>query len=439
MADVMLVYPYRYTGAPHASPFHPLGISQLAALLKDEGIDTAVLDCTFLDSETISGRIRASGARIVGIYAMMTMREGALEIAGEVRRLLPCALLAFGGPLPTLRPRQFLEHSDVVFRGEAVVSFPRFCRDFLAGRIRLRANGPRRSRTERYPGLFTKDGAREVAPPPVHSAARHLDGLPLPDRSGYDHRRYQDFWRDREGWAPSLLMTSYGCPHGCEFCSRPVFGRRFRRRTAARVIEEMGQVRALGYDGLRISDDSFLLNRRHAEGICRMMISERLDLSWTCLARVDQIDGEEVRLMKRAGCRKVYFGLESGDDAVLRLMGKRSTVGQAERAVRAFAREGVGTAGYFMVGYPGETMETVERTFAWALSLPLDEISFTIPYPLPGTPLYRRVSGVAEKEDWSYENENHFVYASSFDEALLRRRIAETMEAFGGRRKAVHA
>lgn len=431
--DIALVYPYFLTNARHAMPFHPLGIAQLAAILRRDGQSVAVVDTTFMTPEEAADSIVALRPRVVGVYVMLSLSGNAFRLAEELRRRLPGVLLACGGPLPTVKPSLFAVAFDAVFRGEADESFPRFCADYLV--VGRPADGG--LPTGAYPGLCTAgpDGAMRETPPEP-SDERRLAGLPLPDRTDFDHASYQRHWRAREGFAPAGIMTAYGCPNDCDFCSRPVFGRRYRRRPVPLVIEEVRQVKGLGYDALWIADDAFLIDLEHARGFCRALAGARLGMRWSCLARVDGVSEEDVLLMGEAGCRKVYFGLESGDDAVLRLMNKKATVAQAEATVRRFARHGVETSGFFMVGYPGETAETVERTLAWALSLPLDEVSFTIPYPLPGTPLYDRVGGVDDSSDWSHENENRLLYRSDFEEGYLQRRIEETYERFRERRQA---
>ena len=115
-------------------------------------------------------------------------------------------------------------------------------------------------------------------------------------------------------------------------------------------------------------------------------------------------------------------------------MNKHTTTEKAALTVQRFSDKGIQTAGFFMIGYPGETYETIETTLEWALSLPLDDISFTIPVPLPGTRLFERVHGVRTDLDWRYENENRMIYSSEFDEHYLRRRISETQERFSARR-----
>ena len=111
-------------------------------------------------------------------------------------------------------------------------------------------------------------------------------------------------------------------------------------------------------------------------------------------------------------------------------MKKRATLEQGINAVHHFRKAGIETAAFFIVGYPGETNDSIEATFNLALTLPLDEISFNVPYPLPGSSLFDRVSGIDENKDWNKENEVTFLYNSEFDEGWLRRRIGQTMQAF---------
>ena len=228
-------------------------------------------------------------------------------------------------------------------------------------------------------------------------------------------------------------MVTLGCPFACDFCSKPVFGSVVRRRSLDWVFAEIDEIRALGYDGLWIADDTFTLDLPYLEEFCRRMAGR--GMSWSCLSRARGIEPGTVRLMRDAGCRRVYLGLESGSQATLALMNKQVTVGDGIRAVGLYREGGIAVAGFFLVGYPGETVASIEQTFALALSLPLDEISFNVPYPLPGSMLFRRLGGPDDGLDWNEENETTFVYHSQFDVDWLRRRIAETTAAFAENRR----
>ena len=322
----------------------------------------------------------------------------------------------------------FAHHFDMVFCGEGDVSFPRFCADYLTAgcsRDHLNTLDP-----ASYPGLYINRDGRIVSSAPVHNSREVLEKLPLPDRSGFDHQQYQIAIEKNTGLRQTSLIVTRGCPFSCDFCSKPVWGDLFRKPSFEKVFAEIEQIRALGYTCLWIADDCFTLDNEYLTAFCNEMLRRDLPLSWTCLSRVDRLSPGLVDLMKRAGCIRVYLGLESGSNDTLGLMNKKVTVEQGIQAVHLFSRAGIGTAGFFMVGYPGETLESIEKTFALVLSLPLDEAWFTIPLPLPGTPLFSRVANLTSWDDWEVSNQVKFVYPSAFDERWLERRIKETMEAF---------
>ena len=437
MTDVMLIYPYFDTHAPHALLFHPQGIAQLTAVLRLAGVDVGVVDCTFRQRADVLAEIEAAQPSIVGISIMVSISGNARDLARAIRDRMPKTLLACGGPLPTLRPRQFDREFDLVFRGEAVQAFSAFCRAYIEAGIPVQGLPKLLQRPDAYPGIYYQSpvGGAAIQTAPRSSGETQLNRLPLPDRSDYDHARYQQFWHAREDYSLAGIMTTYGCPYRCDFCSKPIFGNWFRLRNMERIMAEIRDIKTRGYTGLWIADDCLTLDIEHLRGFCRRLIAEKLDMNWWCLSRVDQMTAREIDLMQAAGCRKVFFGLESGSNAVLKLMNKQITTEMAEQTLALFGRSSILTAGFFMVGYPGETYETIETTFQWALTLPLDDISFTIPYPLPGTRLFDKVFNVQTEIDWRYENENRITYQSEFDESYLRSRIAEVSAQFTARQQ----
>ena len=429
---VTLVYPYFRSRDPVEKLFPPLGIAYLAGQLKELGIPVTVADCTFMGFEEAVDRIVASRPAVVGISVMVTMSRNASELLKDLRERLPVTLFIAGGPLPTVNPALFADQFDAVFCGEGDVTFPRFCRDYLAS-----GKTPRDMETmdpASYPGLYIKRDGQVRSSPPVHHTSGVLDPLPLPDRSFFDHPRYQAAMEKNTGCKQTSLIVTRGCPFSCDFCSKPVWGDLFRKPPLEKIFREIDEIITLGYTCLWIADDCFTLDTGYLTAFCREMIRRDRPVSWTCLSRVDRLTPDLVGLMKDAGCIRVYLGLESGSNETLALMNKRVTVEQGVRAVRLFSLAGIGTAGFFMVGYPGETIDSIESTFALALSLPLDEAWFTIPLPLPGTPLFARVADSAIWDDWKVSNQVKFVYPSAFDEEWLGRRISETMDAFRHKR-----
>jgi anaerobic magnesium-protoporphyrin IX monomethyl ester cyclase len=319
-----------------------------------------------------------------------------------------------------------------VVRGEADLSFPRLCRDYLG-------LPPKRRRLceldlARYDGLLVAHGDLHADVPPVHHTEAQLRTFPIPDRSDFDHAAYQTAWSRKTGIRPTSLIATLGCPFGCEFCSKPVFGNEVRHRDLDAVVDEVRQLMALGYDSLWIADDTLTLDAGHLSALCRRIAP--LGITWSCLSRADRITPEMASMMHAAGCQRVHLGLESGSQATLDRMRKRATVADGVAATSIYRAAGIEVAAFFIVGYPGETPDAIEETLALALALPLDDISFNVPMPLPGSRLYERLGGQDPGLDWTRENELTFVFATDIDEAWLRRRVDETVAEFARRRKA---
>ena len=135
-------------------------------------------------------------------------------------------------------------------------------------------------------------------------------------------------------------MSTRGCPYDCEFCSNVVFGDSYRERSPGNVVDEIEEALALGYDRISFADDVFTLNRRRVIAICDEITRRRLRFSWECLGRVDSLDYETARAMREAGCFRIFFGIESGNDEILKLMKKQITTEQARSAVEAAHRRG---------------------------------------------------------------------------------------------------
>ena len=165
-------------------------------------------------------------------------------------------------------------------------------------------------------------------------------------------------------------MTTRGCPFSCEFCSNAVFGISYRERSSENVLNEVEEILALGYDRIHFADDVFTLNNRRIKQICEDIRMRGLDFKWECLARADSIDKATADAMKNAGCDRVFYGIESGDESTLKLMKKRISLDQARNAVDVARSSGLKTGAFFILCYPGETDDTVLKTIRFATSLP---------------------------------------------------------------------
>jgi len=183
----------------------------------------------------------------------------------------------------------------------------------------------------------------------------------------------------------TAVLTSMGCPFHCTFCIPGTLG--FRLRDVDNVMEELEHIKSLGVNEILFQDSSFGANVGHLRELCRKMIDARLNLVWMCQSRVDIIDEDHVVMMKEAGCHSIQFGVESGDENILRTMSKGISLEQTRRAFDLCRKHKITTNGFFIIGMPGETEETVLKTIKFAKELSCDVAAFSLPMPHPGTKL----------------------------------------------------
>jgi anaerobic magnesium-protoporphyrin IX monomethyl ester cyclase len=428
MPKVTLVYPYFHpTNDNSVFRFPPLGLGYVAAALKQHGVPVELVDCTFLSREAAVEKVRRSHPDIVGVYSMFSMKKTSLELARVLRDC--CDLLVVGGPLPTLNPEDFLDVFDVAVVGEGEETA-----------VELVDSVDKGLGFSDMKGIAYKDDG-EVRVNAARDFVEDLDSLAFPSRELFDNEAYKDYYAKRFGYTTTPAITSRGCPFSCDFCSHPVFGTHFRMRSPCSIVDELESVSGLGYDRVWFADDCFTLSREHLIRVCDEMVRRDVGLSWECLSRVDTMDRQVAEKMHEAGCVRVFFGIESGNDHVLAIMNKQITVEKARKAVYAAKAAGLQVGAFFIVGYPGESNESVLDTVHFASSLPLDYLSFTLPYPIPGTALYERVRGngnVAvddweEPKNWSLIR-HKLLYGSSFSEAKLKFAIGKAQMQFYGRR-----
>ncbi|MFW9802317.1 MAG: B12-binding domain-containing radical SAM protein [Candidatus Thorarchaeota archaeon] len=410
--DVLLVYPY-FNNELDRSVFRypPLGLGYLASVLRNAGISVRILDGTFSSPNKMLQAIQRLNPRILGIYSMVTINHNAIWIAQSVRASID--LIVAGGPLPSLVPDEFLDTFDAVVLYEGEHTFLELVRKHLDGMPWTGIAGVA-YRNER--GTCTSTGPRPLE--------QDLDSIPFPSRDMFPHNAYKKHWEKYHGYSATSQITTRGCPYLCDFCSNPVFGRTYRERSARNVVEEMREIEQLGYDRVFFTDDCFTQNPKRVEQICEILIEESLDLQWMCLSRADTLGRDLARRMEKAGCARIFFGIESGNERMLQVMNKRINLDEVKRAIAAASEVGIETGGFFILGYPGETNSSLLQTLKFSSRLPLDYLSYSFPYPIVGTGLYTKVRDRINKPEWRKQrgkaNRHQLLFAGEFSQAKLR-------------------
>ncbi len=203
----------------------------------------------------------------------------------------------------------------------------------------------------------------------------------------------------------AMIRTGIGCPNKCEFCLfRQLYTGKVMYRSHESVIKELEYIKNMGINCVLIVSDNFSINRSWVRDFCRQVIDSKLDMTFICNSRVDTInDVETIRLMKKAGFWLMSLGLESGNQGLLDHIHKGTTIKQIEETTALLHQEGIMTLGYFIVGLPGETEETLQQTIDFAKRIPIDLAAFYINCPLPGTDMYEEIKTMLEKNNQTWK------------------------------------
>lgn len=392
---------YKVMGSyePVMVPFAPMGPAYLAACLEEAGHEAAIHDEFVERPEAFVQKLKSFRPDLVGLSCLTPSMHALPPRVAAVRALLPEARIVCGNIHPTLFYREILERNlaDYVVLGEGEEAVVALC-EHLAGK--RDAAG--------IPGLaYREDG--EVKADESLSLARDLDSLPMPAWHLLPLERYKapPMFSFQKRLLP--ILASRGCPYSCYFCAQNVLFPRLRRRDPVLVAEEMEAVyRRFGVDLFWFADAIFPLSRQDAEIFCEEMHRRGLakKVTWITETRVDLVDRDLIRLMKKAGLFMLIFGLESGDEAMLSRVKPGVSLGAARNAVSAARKEGVLSLGLFILGLPGETRASMARTMEFSRNIGLDFAKFNRAVPYPGSEFFREVFGRDPDPDWQRYNPN---------------------------------
>ncbi len=251
---------------------------------------------------------------------------------------------------------------------------------------------------ENVNGIMYRDenGSIRKTPPPPN--IDELDSLPIPawDLLPNFPKGYLPAIYDYP-WAPvATYSASRGCPFLCEFCDTSTFGGKIRYNSPEHVHKIMRYLsEEYGVKHLQFVDDLFVAHNQHVVAFSKLLIKDKIDMTWSCTARVNTVKPETLALMKEAGCWEISFGLESGSDWLLDEMKKYQKVETAEQAIKWTHDAGIRVKGLFMLGYPGETQETINETKEFIERAPMTTMNLSKFTPYSGSPIYKKLYGTS--------------------------------------------
>jgi radical SAM superfamily enzyme YgiQ (UPF0313 family) len=407
---VLFIYPPNdfpvFTERRELSP--PLGILFLAAVAKGENHDVRVVDMRLKDEKPneIRRYVDSFQPDIVGISGMTTEYPSCLKIAASCKKVKPDTITVIGGPHVTFTAEEVLGESedlDIVVRGEGEHTFLKLL-DALSWAPSLdEVEGI----TFRHRGKIVSTGQKQLID--------NLDDLPYPARDLVSLKDYTYV----------TMIGSRGCPYRCTFCStRLMWGSRYRARSPCNIVNEMQHIsEKLGFHHIVFSDDNFTFDQARAKKICKEIIRRRLDVNWSCSARVDNFDRELLQSMKKAGCDEIYLGIESGNQKTLDMVKKDLSVETIGRAVKMLKEEEVIFTASFIIGFPWENENDILETLRFAKEVDPKRVQFHFPVPYPGTEFRRDVSLYGSEiklVGWEYYHASTPIVKTRISDKLLQ-------------------
>lgn len=358
----------------------PLNLLNLGAVLLEQGYSVEIVDGVKVDdlSEFLKIIIDLN-PRFIGLTAMTAHIHSCGFVARQLQKELHQIPIILGGVHVTTLPEETMRQFpafDIGVIGEGDHT--------IVELIESLDNGKELSQIQ---GIIFRTGDDVFITPP-RGSIRELDSLPMPAWNLLPDyvETYKPTLSRRTRLPSAYIVTSRGCPFGCTFCTNEVHGRSFRSYSVNYIMRMITYlVDNFGIRDLTIYDENLALDRKRIISLCERLIDANYDLTWSCDARVDCVDDEILKRMSEAGCRAVWFGMESGNPEILKRYDKRITLDDCRNAVSLCRRNNIKASGSFIIGGPEETVETIRDTIRFAKELKLD---YFVPFfytPIPGT------------------------------------------------------
>ncbi len=385
-----------------------LGLAYIAAMSEKRGDQVRILDMD-VDTTPLRQIVGEHEPEVIGITANTIQINAAWRVASELKAMTAVPIV-LGGPHPTFLPSESVERPeiDIVVRSEGEIAWVDLCTHLESGQSLEEVRGI----SYQHNGMVLHNPDRPVI--------ADVDSFPLPAYHLFDMSRYtnlQPTLDHIEGGSYSML-TSRGCPYHCTYCSQ-ILPRKWRARSPENVVAEWRWlVNDLGAKEIGVLDDSFNIDRDRVLAICDLIIAEGLNhVPWIMIngIRANLVDEGLLGRMREAGCIRTAFGVESGNQRILdTVIDKHLTLDQVQAAFKAAKAVRMETIGFFIIGLPGETEETMEDTIRFACELDPVVANFSMATPFPGTQMYNQVleKGRLLVNDWDdfafFENKAQF-------------------------------
>ncbi len=416
-------------------PYPPLGTMYAASFMRAQGYSVTLFDAMLAESEQEwDAVLEREQPRFAIVYednfnylskmCLLRMREAAHTMIGMAKQR-GCTVIVCGSDATDHSDGYLAAGADFVLLGEGETTL---------GELLARLTGKTNTPFDQILGMVWIDkgdasaNPTTVAIPTLRRTARRpdikdVDSIPFPAWDLIDVAHYRKVWTERHGYYSMNMVTTRGCPFHCNWCAKPIWGQRYNSRSPQNVVTELKWLKeTYKPDHIWFADDIVGLKPGWIKRFGELVEAEGAQVPFKCLSRADLLVREgEVEGFRKAGCKIVWMGAESGSQAVLNAMDKGTKVEQIYEAARRLHAAGVNVGFFLQFGYPGETRADIERTLQMVRDCEPDDIGMSVSYPLPGTKFYERVkSELGNKQNWQDSNDLAMLYNGPYATGFYR-------------------
>lgn len=392
----------------------PLGLGYLATSIRDKH-DVEILDCVHLglDYSYFERYLSEKRPDVVGFTSYSWMFDYLKKNVAIVKNINPRAACIAGGPHPSAMPEQTLKdipELDYAFIGEGERGLPGLLDSIQAGNISEEG-------LSSVPGLAWRQNGRIRFNTPVFEHALDSFGYPSWDLLKLEtYKEYAPHGAFLKKYPSAPIFATRGCPFNCTYCgAHLISGKKLRTRSVSNIMDEVEMLHSrYGINEITILDDNFSLNRGFVLDFCQGVIDRKLDMAFNCPngLHYETLDEEILRQMKRAGWYSITIAPESGSPRTLEKMGRKVKLDEVKKKVKLVKQVGLDLVGFFIIGYPNETWEDINKTINLAYECPFDFVHFSFFRPLPGTKIFYELQEEGKLKDFRWEGLN--VYNTPF-------------------------
>jgi len=251
---------------------------------------------------------------------------------------------------------------------------------------------------------------------PERNKFRELDELPLPNRDAIPNEKYLETWKKNHGESSMTISTQRGCPYTCKWCSTAVYGQSYRRRPAHLVAQEMKMLKdKYNPDAIWFVDDVFTISHKWLTAFHDEVVKQNAQIRFECITRAERLNDEILRLLKEAGCFRIWIGAESGSQKIIDAMDRRVDVNHVKKMIQDTNKLGIETGTFIMVGYPGEEEADINETIQYLKEANPTHYTITIAYPIKGTSLYNEVEkDITVQPNWETSTDREIDFKRNY-------------------------